>query len=60
MTIALVLPNLPKYSESFLIGKINLLQEAGFKIIVLVVGAANEKAKLSYPVYYQPILATYS
>ena len=57
MTIALVLPNLPKYSESFFTNKIKLLQEAGFKIIVMVVGAASEKPKLNYPVFYQPILA---
>jgi colanic acid/amylovoran biosynthesis glycosyltransferase len=57
MTIALVLPNLPKYSEGFLANKIRLLQEAGFQVIVMVVGAAKEKPKTNFKVYYQPILA---
>jgi colanic acid/amylovoran biosynthesis glycosyltransferase len=57
MTIALVLPNLPKYSESFFTHKIKLLQDSGFKVIVFVVGAAYEKPNLNHPVYYQPILA---
>ncbi len=57
MTIALVLPSLPKYSESFFTSKIKLLQESGFQVMVLVVGAPAEKPKVNYPVYYQPILA---
>jgi colanic acid/amylovoran biosynthesis glycosyltransferase len=57
MTIALVLPSLPKYSESFFTSKIKLLRESGFHVIALVVGAPDEKPRVSYPVYYQPILA---
>lgn len=56
MTIAIVMPSLPQYSETFLTNKINGLVESGFKVILMVVGV-SEKKDIGLPVYYQPILA---
>ena len=57
MTIALVLPNPPQYSEHFLAQKIAFLRAKGFDVMVMVVGAAQLKPNVDYPIYYQPILA---
>ena len=56
MTIALVIPSLPKYSETFLTNKINGLVNNGFSVVLMVVGV-SERRKMNVPVYYQPILA---
>lgn len=57
MTIALVIPSLPQYSETFLINKISGLKASGFSVILLVVGV-SKRLQIDVPVYYQPILAS--
>ena len=56
MKIALVIPSLPRYSETFLTYKIQGLLREGFAVEALVVGV-SEKKDIGIPVYYQPILA---
>ena len=57
MTVALVVPSLPKYSETFLTNKIQGLLDSGIEVILMVVGV-SDKRKMPVPVYYQPILAS--
>ena len=56
MKIALVVPSIPKYSETFITNKIKGLLDSGFEVVLMVVGV-SEKRNIGIPVYYQPILA---
>lgn len=58
MKIALVIPSIPKYSETFLTNKIAGLKASGFGVVLMVVGV-SEKVDLGVPIKYQPILAAH-
>ena len=54
--IGLILPNLPNYSETFIINKMNGLLNHGFKVSLFVAGKGNSTeiaTSVPIPVYYQ-------
>lgn len=57
MKVALVIPSIPKYSETFLTNKIEGLKSNGVDVEVMVVGV-SEKRNIGVKVHYQPILAS--